>query len=167
MKRISCFLLLTLILVCTVSGCAPKKVVKRPQTDPALERLNEAAQNIQSELEQLSKIKQVDYESVEVYKRPQKGPLAKNITVKWSGPLEDVLRVIAARINYAFKVKGDKPASPVLVSIDQTESPAFEVIEDLGWKAGKHEVSVDAGKQIVQLTYFDHYRAAEIGDRDG
>lgn len=145
-------------LVLTFMGCAQKKVVKRPQTDPAIKRLNSAARDIQSELEKLSKMK-MSYERVEVREAPEDGPLAKKITLTWSGPLKDVLEVVASRIGFEFRVTGEAPSSPVLVTIDKVEAPAFKVLEDIGWKAGRHQVSVDADKRIVQLTYSRDFRA--------
>lgn len=151
MRNMTLLTLLT-ITMATLMGCASAPV--EPKTDPALTQLNDVASSIQADLERLSKIKQADYEKVDLYESPGSGPLTKKLTLKWSGPIDHVLKVIAASINYDYKVKGESPAPAVLVNVDEVQTPAFEVLEDLGWKAGKHQVSVDAEQEIIQLTYF-------------
>ena len=146
-------------LMLTSAGCAQKKIVKQPPpTDPALKQINSAARDIQTELKKLSKMR-MSYEQVEVYEAPEEGPLAQKLTLQWSGPLRDVLEVVASRIGFSFRVTGEAPSSPVLITIDRIKAPAFKVLEDIGWKAGRHKVNVDANKRTVQLTYFRNFRA--------
>lgn len=152
--RQTIFLTILVATIAALVGCASKQPVQ-PKADPAIEQLNQAAASIQRDLEQLSRIKQSGYEKVDLYNSPQKGALTKKITLKWSGPINSVLEIIALSIGYEFKVRGEAPASPVLITVDEIQTPAFEVLENLGWKAGKHQVTVDAGKQMVQLTYFE------------
>ena len=145
-------------LTLTLAGCSKKVVKQPPPTDPALKQISSAANEIQSELKTLSKMR-MSYEQVEVYDAPKDGPLAQKVTLKWSGPLKDVLEVVASRIGYSFRITGEAPSSPVLVTIDRIKAPAFKVLEDIGWKAGRHKVNVNADKRIVQLTYFRDFRA--------
>lgn len=152
--RQTIFSMLLAMAMAALTGCASAPV--EPKTDPALNQLNETASAIQMDLERLSKIKQAELEEVELYEPPESGPLAKKITLKWAGPIDKVLEIIALTVNYDYKVRGEAPASPALVNVDEVQTPAFKVLEDLGWKAGKHQVSVDAEKEIVQLTYFEH-----------
>lgn len=142
--------LLTLLI--TAIGCASGEKIKKP--DPAIKELNRVAVSIQSDLEKLSRLKQAEYQKVKLYDPPESGPLAKKITLSWSGPLDKALEVIAGKVGFNFRVRGKPPASPVLVNMDRMKTPVFEVLEDLGWKAGKHRVSVDAEKKVIQLTYF-------------
>lgn len=152
--RQTIFPILLAMVMAALTGCASAPVASK--TDPAINRLNQAASSIQADLERLSKIKQAEFEKVELYKPPERGPLTKKITLKWAGPIGKVLEIIALTVDYDYKVRGKAPASPVLVNVDEVQTPAFEVLEDLGWRAGKHQVSVDAEKEIVQLTYFEH-----------
>lgn len=158
--------LLTAILVLILAGCAgqepethintaikPQKPQK--QKDPIAVDLEQAAGSIQLDLEKLAKLKQMGYEKIELYKTPESGPLSQKITLKWNGPLKPVLKVIADKIGFTFRVKGEAPPRSILVNIDETETPVFSVLEDLGWKSGKHQVSVDSDREIVQLTYFE------------
>ena len=154
MRKNKVFLAVFMIMAIATIGCASKQPTA-PKTDPAISQLNQTASDIKADLKKLAKIRQSQFETVELYEAPQKGPLTKALTLKWAGPIDDVLEIIALTIDYKFKVKGEAPVAPVLVHVDETQTPAFAVLEDLGWKAGKHEVSVDAGKKIVQLTYFE------------
>jgi len=159
MKRVLCCIVFICLVLTLACGCAQKKVVKKKvvQPDPALKKIESAAKDIQSELEKLSKMR-MSYKQVKAFEAPKTGPLAKKMTLTWSGPLRDVLKVVSNRIGYSFRVTGEAPASPVLVTIDKTDATAFTVLEDIGWKAGRHNVNVDAGKRIVQLTYFREAR---------
>ncbi len=154
MKRRRIALTVLTVMAMAAFGCAAKQPAK-PKVDPAIKKLNRAAESIQADLERLSKIKQAGHEKVKPQAAPKDGPLAKRITFKWSGPLSDALEAVASMTGYEFRVKGEEPAAPVLVNVDSVEEPAFSVLEDLGWKAGKHRVSLDAKKGIIQLTYFE------------
>lgn len=150
------FIVLTISAVFIMIGCASKRPrALQPKTDPAIEQLNKAASSIQADLKLLSKIKQAGYEKVELYKTPKDGPLTKKITLKWAGPVHDILEIIALSIDYEYKLRGQRPESPVLVNVDEIRVSAFKILEDLGWKIGKHQLSVDAGKEMIQLTYFE------------
>lgn len=162
---------LTVFLVVMLTGCAaqepethinteikPQKMQKEKQqapVAPVVNELEQAADSIQLDLEKLAKLRQMGYEKIELYKTPESGPLSKKITLKWNGPLKPVLKIIADKISFTFRVKGEAPPRSILVNIDETETPVFSVLEDLGWKAGKHQVSVDSNREIVQLTYFE------------
>lgn len=163
-SRIFCAVL-TIVAAAVFVGCASKQPMD-PKIDPAIDQLNKTASDIQADLQKLATIRQSRFEKVELYEAPRKGPLTKKLTLKWAGPIEDVLEIIALTLDYTFKVKGEAPVAPVLVHVDETRTPAFAILEDLGWKAGKHQVSVDAGKEIVQFTYFEKpYTArAKTGD---
>lgn len=163
-----------ILLPALIAGCVHQQKPQRPlpeqgeetrvlQKDPAVKKLEQAADSIQLDLEKLSKLKQMGYEKVELYEKPESGPLAKKITLKWSGPLKPVLKVIADRIGFTFRVRGEPPVRPVLVNIDETGKAAFSVLEDLGWKAGKHQISVSSREKVVQLTYFEEKKR---GDSD-
>ena len=145
--------MVTLIVFVLGTGCAPKQAEQPITPDPALEKLSQAADSIQSDLEKLARIKQAGKDTAKVYSAPQSGPLTRKITLQWSGPLQGVLKAIAQKIGFSFQVQGQRPASPVLVTVDSTGEQAFQVLQDLGWKAGKHQVSVDGAKEIIQLTY--------------
>lgn len=153
LKKILILALLALAFV----GCAKKPVIE-PGIDPAIKELNEVARSIQSDLEKLARIQQAEFEEVRLHIPPAEGPLTKKITLRWSGPLVDVLEVIASLVDFEFQVRGKPPANPILVNIDETREPAFNVLEDLGWKAGKHHVTVDAEERVIQLTYFEGTR---------
>lgn len=150
-KKLFMFALLGL----TAMGCASGsgEVVKK--TDPAIKDLNQTAKSVQTDLEKLSKIKQANFEQVKTFDSPQSGPLAEEATLKWSGPVDKALEEIAEKIGYELKVRGEPPASSVLVDVDQIDTTVFEILENIGWKIGKHRVNVDAEKELIQLTYFD------------
>lgn len=146
-------LILLAVLIC--AGCAGKKNL--PPTDPTIASLNDAAQEIQRELQTLSMIKQTESgitDRVKPYSTPNEGVLSKRISLEWSGPLDTAVAAVADLVGYKYKVIGTPPAIQPLVSVMIDNRPAFEALETLGWKAGeKAGVVVKQATKEIQLIY--------------
>src|SRR6056297_3465369 len=100
MKKSKLVLTIMTIMAVATIGCGSKKPMMAPKTDPAIDQLNRTASDIKADLKKLAKIRQSQFETVELYEAPQEGPLTKKLTLKWAGPIDDVLEIIALTIDY-------------------------------------------------------------------
>jgi len=160
--RFFCLVLLTLTVF--LGGCAAKSTPKtniKPKTDSSVELLNKAANNIQNDLETLSKIKKAKLQTKqketvepEVYDEPTSKQLTQKISFSWSGPLLVALEVLAEKIGYRFKVVGDKPTQENIITIHENEKSVFEILEDIGWKTNSNTIlKLDEARKVLQITY--------------
>lgn len=80
--------------------------------------------------------------------------LAQPISLRWSGPIEAVGKVLAERAGMRFHVKGNVPPVPLVVNVDAYQQPILHVLKDLGLQAGhRADLSVDAANGMVTLRY--------------
>ncbi len=74
--------------------------------------------------------------------------LTQPVTLRWSGPIETVVRALAERAGLKFRVKGNVPAVPLTVNVDVYEQPILHVLRDIGLQAGhRADVAVDGAQR--------------------
>ncbi len=145
--------------VVSLVGCASNKAREDVGQVEAINRLNEAVESVSSQLTVLRATQQATAaptQNTRIYTAPDTGTLTRAITLNWSGALVPAVRSIAQLTGYEFKVLGDPPASPPLVHVDATQTPAFEVLQDIGWQAGEGIgviVDDEAATPTIAITY--------------
>ncbi|MGB9151570.1 MAG: DotD/TraH family lipoprotein [Alphaproteobacteria bacterium] len=76
------------------------------------------------------------------------------VTLRWSGPIEQVSRTLAERAGLRFRVKGREPEVPLLVNLDVYQQPILQVLRDIGMQAGSRaDLSVDTNEGVVEVRY--------------
>jgi defect-in-organelle-trafficking protein DotD len=76
------------------------------------------------------------------------------ITLRWSGPIETVVRALAERAGLKFRVKGSLPTVPLTVNVDVYQEPILHVLRDIGLQAGhRADVAVDDAVGVVEVRY--------------
>ncbi len=141
-----------------LAGCVQNTTVVPVATEPDLVslRIAEAAEKASSALNTISGIEQ--------YREPQmpapvdyaKAPseLQELITVKWSGPIDQMLQALAQHAGMRFNRVGTHSAVPVTINIDVYQKPLIEVLHDVGLQAGRRaDVSVDSSASLVEIRY--------------
>ncbi|HAX92003.1 MAG TPA: hypothetical protein DCY07_07335 [Rhodospirillaceae bacterium] len=119
-------------------------------------RIAQAAEKASKALDTISGIEQ--------YREPQMPPpqdysaaspaLTQTISVRWSGPIEQILTVLAERAGMQFKTYGSPSGVPVIVNLDVYQKPLIEVMHDLGLQAGRRaDVSVNNSNNSVEIHY--------------
>ena len=58
------------------------------------------------------------------------------ITLRWSGPIETVVRDLAERAGLKFRVKGNLPTVPLAVNVDVYQQPILHVLRDIACRQG-------------------------------
>ena len=76
------------------------------------------------------------------------------VSLRWSGPVEQVSRTLAERAGLRFRVKGRQPAVPLVVNVDAYQQPILHVLRDIGLQAGSRaDLSIDQNEGVVEVRY--------------
>lgn len=80
--------------------------------------------------------------------------LMQPVSLRWSGPIEQVSRVLADRAGFRFRVSGQTPSIPLVVNVDAYQEPILLVLRDIGLQAGvRADLLVDQNEGIVEVRY--------------
>jgi len=76
------------------------------------------------------------------------------VTLRWSGPIEQVARTLAERAGLRFRVKGRQPAVPLIVNVDAYQQPILHVLRDIGLQAGtRADLAINQSEGVVEVRY--------------
>ena len=80
--------------------------------------------------------------------------LMQPVSLRWSGPVEQVVKALADRAGMRFRVKGAKPAAPLIVNVDVYQQPIMHVLSNIGLQTGRRaDVAVDGAGGAIELRY--------------
>lgn len=146
MKR----LFICLIIIGLLTSCAKPESLPPSHNDldlkviSSLEANSTKIENLLIELSETEKaVKPIDHKII--------GQLNYEVTVKWTGPLDPVVKKVAESVGMKFDVIGS-PNTPVLVSIDARDKMVLDVLRNLGMQAGN----------LAKITYRPRENAVEI-----
>lgn len=164
LKRFALVLPLALL---TLAGCSTVKSTPVDRTrvtavmantaDPTdiNARLAEAAQRTATAVENLASIEQArtpELYTPVVTNAPEE--LRLLLTVQWTGPWENLLQVMAERVNYQFRVLGKAPPTPIIVTVDAKQQPFVDVLRNVGLQAaGRADLVLDSQNKVVEVRY--------------
>lgn len=170
MKSLSLTTVLCLLLV----GCSSQKqpdmdsdsyrqnllnVIDIEQQDTTLaaeKKLTEAAVSVSHSLAQLAEIQHAVHPAAKIPAgpEPKRIGMADVASVDWTGPVEPLLRKVAAASHYKFRVMGKAPAIPVLVSVSAKSLPLADILRDITYQSQQHaKVVLYADQRIIELRY--------------
>lgn len=138
--------------ILVLSGCA--RQFTRPE-DPSLKAVGVTAKRISTELARLNRMEQTQVPPIPSYPVPR-GALSTPIEINWSGRLVPAVKAVASLIGngWTVRVVGRPPVSSPLVTIQANHTPAYVVLESLGWQAGKHAgVVVNRAQRLIEVVY--------------
>jgi hypothetical protein len=148
-----------LILPCLVAlaGCDHTMTVKPVATEPDIVtvKLAQAADKASAALDSISGIEQQrgPAPAVEDYSNAPQS-LMQPVTLRWSGPIEQVTKTLAEKAGYHFHVKGNVPPVPLTVNIDVYQQPILHVLRNIGLQAGhRADLGVDAAGGMIEVRY--------------
>lgn len=154
MKRFCLFIpLLILVNACT-------HPMGRLKSDSADVKLAEAAVSIGQSLHKLALIEEAASPKEKIKEPPSAATygMSNLASIDWDGPIEPLLRKLAAAATPAYKVEvlGRAPAVPVLVSLYKENKSLASIIRDIGYQSEKHaRIVVFPGLKVVQLRYLE------------
>lgn len=135
-----------------LTGCARDV---RPPADPVMVSLATTAHRIRRELSLLRRVQQATLPKAPVYALPH-GVLAQPVQLTWSGRLSPAVRALAALLGkpWTVQVTGLPPTTPVIVAIRSRKTPAFRILESLGWQAGRRAgIVIHQQTHVIQVVY--------------
>ncbi len=134
------------------SGGSPQLVAS---PDKVTAMLANSADRASSALEELAAVERARTPAVSLSPIDDVPPeLARSITVNWVGPIEPIAKTLADRAGYGFLVLGNKPSTPVVVSLDVENRRVIDSLRDIGLQLGmRGDVKVDASSHMVEINY--------------
>ena len=80
--------------------------------------------------------------------------LLQLMTVKWAGPVDQILETLATRAGMRFQTKGHKSGVPLLVDVNVYQKPVIDVLRDLGLQVGRRaDITVNGMKSYIEIRY--------------
>ncbi len=145
-------------LCLSLMGCGTFSVTTPPpipKADPAETTLAEAAVAVTESLHELAELRRAATPAgKKIVNAETYGHIPGIISVDWSGPVEPLLRKVATVPHFTFRVIGNKPAIPVLVSITKVNAPVSEILRDIDYQIGNQaNVRVYADAHVIELRY--------------
>lgn len=149
----------TLLLVAgtLLVGCSSMQLTP-VATEPDLvsTRLAQAAEKASNALDTISGIEQQREPQLPPSQDYSSAPpeLTQLITVRWSGPVEQMVETLSTRAGMKFQPVGGRPNVPLLVNLDVYQKPLIEVLHDLGLQAGRRaDISVNSSNNTIEIRY--------------
>jgi defect-in-organelle-trafficking protein DotD len=143
-----------------LAGCQGNPVrIDNPQLvaepDQVSAMLAQAADRSSKAMEQLAAIEQTRAPQVDMSPPSDLPPeLQRGVTINWVGPAANAAKMMAERASYSFRVIGDEPPTPIVVTLDQENVPIFDVLRSIGLQMGNRaDLNVDAANRSVELHY--------------
>lgn len=116
----------------------------------------QAATSVDSSLQELSAIQIATHKGVKLSKpkRARKG-MAKQASLQWNGPVEPVVRRIAAASGYKLYVLGNKPAIAIIVNVNARNQSLAQILRNITFQAASAAtIKVYSGRRnIIELRY--------------
>ncbi len=160
-KKMSAKILLTFIGALTLAGCESTSSllsVTPVATEPDIVtvKLAMAADKAAKALDVIASIDQARSNvtpPVEDYSNVPPN-LMQPVSLRWSGPAEQVIKALADRAGLRFRTKGNKPATPLIVNVDAYQQPIMHVLTNIGLQLGRRaDVAVDSRGGAIELRY--------------
>jgi len=80
--------------------------------------------------------------------------LMQPVSLRWSGPIDKVARLLAERAGLRFRMSGNVPDIPLVVNVDAYQQPVLYVLRDIGLQAGSRaDLSVDQNEGVIEVRY--------------
>lgn len=119
-------------------------------------KLAEAALAVSQSLEQLAAMEKAVHPAVKIPPPPDPTSIGMGqlASVTWNGPVEPLIRKIAAITHYKLRVIGRQPAIPALVSISAQNTPLASILRDASFQAQqKANIVLYPQRRIIEIRY--------------
>ena len=141
-----------------LAGCSDQKTISPVASEPDIVtiKLAAAADKASQALDTIAGIEQQRGPATPSVETFDKAPLSQMqpVTIRWSGPIETVVKELAERAGMKFRVKGNLPSVPLTVNVDVYQQPILHVLRDIGLQAGhRADVAIDDGAGVVEVRY--------------
>ena len=127
-------------------------------TEPDLvgTRIAQAAEKASKALEAMSGIEQQRSPIAPAANDYSSAPpsMMQPITIRWTGPIEQITQTLASRAGLQYRIIGHPPAVPLTVVVDVYQKPLVEVLRSIGLQAGQRaDINLDAQAGVIEIKY--------------
>lgn len=144
-----------------LTGCASLMqgaAVKPVPTEPDLVglRIAQAAEKAAGALDEIAGIEQQRAPALPPVDDYTNAPpaLMQVITVRWAGPVEQMLQTLATRAGMRLETKGNRPGVPLMVNVNVYQKPMIEVLRDMGLQVGRRaDITVNSTLGVIEIRY--------------
>lgn len=144
-----------IVLFFAVAACAPTPPPPNP-LDSTESSLAEASYSVSRSISSLSETAQAAHPLPQLQQPPSPASydMAGLTSIDWSGPVEPLVRQIAAAANYRVRILGRPPAIPVLVTVYDKNRMLADVLRDVGYQCGRRaSIIVFPESRVIELQY--------------
>jgi defect-in-organelle-trafficking protein DotD len=139
--------------LCACTSTPPAKVYNVSENENSLA---EASYSVSRSMVSLAETAQAAHPLPKLAPPPSPASygMGMGTSVDWSGPVEPLLRQIAASAGYRLRTLGTAPAIPVLVTVYANNQMLGDVLRDVGYQCGRRaSVVVFPESRVVELRY--------------
>ena len=119
-------------------------------------QLAEASVDTNHSLQQIAAIQQALHPKAKLAAplNPATIGMAQQTSLDWTGPIEPLLRKIAAASHYRLRVLGNAPAIPVLVAINANNVPLADILRNATFQVeNKADIKLYPATRTIELRY--------------
>ena len=152
--------MLIIASIVSITGCTgfskPPAAGQQRVEDESAIQLTEAAVSVSQSLNELAALEKTAAPTTKLnsLSDPNINNLPGAVSVDWSGPVEPLLDRLGAMSNYRVRVLGVKPAIPVIVTLNASNTPLAHLLRNIDYQCGhKAKLLVYPGQQIIELRY--------------
>lgn len=155
-KNLSLIALVILLTACTSpQPPLPARGINDPNQAAQI-KLAEAAASVSQSLNQLAALEKAVHPTAKIPAPPDPASIgmAKLASVNWTGPVEPLIRKIAAATHYRVRVVGRRPAIPALVSVNAQNTPIADILRDASFQVEKKaNVVLYPRTRVIEIRY--------------
>lgn len=148
--------LIMLLVACAKPGTSPTPPPSYVVDESQIE-LAETAVAVKMQLEEMALVTAAKADRVQIQRDEPIAhhyEMARLVSVNWSGPVEPLVKQLAASNDYRVEVFGQAPAVPVLVSLNKRDTSAGALLQDTMLQVqGRAQIFVFPDAKIVELHY--------------
>lgn len=157
MRKISISRMLILLTSVAAASCA-NYATTPVATEPDLvgTRIAQAAEKASKALDTISGIEQERFPVMAGTEDYSSAPpnMTQPITVRWSGPIEQIVQTLASRAGMRYATRGKQPPVPITVAVDSYQQPLIEVLQSIGLQAGRRaDIHLDGQTGVIEIRY--------------
>lgn len=122
----------------------------------AEQQLADAATSINNALLELASIQKAIYPAEKLPDLPDanKIGMGRYASIDWTGPIEPLVKNIAAVSNYKVRVLGKNPAIPIIVSVTAQNQPVAVILRNAAYQSGNRaNIVVYPNSRVIELRY--------------
>ena len=120
-------------------------------------QLAETSESVGHSLQQMSAIQLALHPKTKLAtpQNPAAIGMAQQTSLNWTGPIEPLLKKIAAASHYKLHVLGKQPAIPTIVAIDANNVPLANILRDATFQVvNKANITLYPSHKIIELRYY-------------